>query len=104
MNQTFFLGGQLVVMHKFDFAAMAQAVQDYKVNVLPVVPPVMLALTKSPLTSKFDWSSVEKVIVGAAPTSEELQRAAQAALPNATIYQGFGALIHLAIHRTKLTR
>ena len=43
-----------------------------KVNVLHIVPPVANLLTKSDAVKKFDLSSVEDVVVGAAPMKAEL--------------------------------
>jgi acyl-coenzyme A synthetase/AMP-(fatty) acid ligase len=48
------------------------AIQKYRVQAVPVVPPVALMLAKSPLVDKYDLSSLKRVMVSAAPTKLEV--------------------------------
>lgn len=58
---------------------------------LYVVPPIVVFLGKHPLVSKYDLSSVRKLVCGAAPLSKETQINAQKRLKlNFDIQQGYG--------------
>jgi len=67
-----YVGIQTIMMRKFEFEDFLKAVETYKVTNLTLVPPVVLALAKSPLTDKYDLSSVKEMGCGAAPLSQEL--------------------------------
>ncbi|CAI2172452.1 4263_t:CDS:10 [Funneliformis geosporum] len=67
-----FLGASCVILPKFELEIFCRAIQDYKVNLAPVVPPVVLLLVKSPIARKYDLSSLRLAISAAAPLSKEL--------------------------------
>lgn len=52
------------MMRKFEFEDFLRTVQKYKVTNLTLVPPVVLALAKSPLVDKYDLSSVNEMGCG----------------------------------------
>ena len=85
-----FSGMKVVVMPRFDLPMFLEAVQKYKVTLAPLVPPICVLLAKHPLVEKYDLSSLEKILVGAAPLSAELGDEVEARLPNTTITQGYG--------------
>lgn len=60
------------VMSKFDFIQMLEYTQKYRITFLILVPPVVVAMAKHPITKKFDLSSVEHVGSGAAPLGREV--------------------------------
>jgi 4-coumarate--CoA ligase len=60
------------MMSKFDFLAMLQCVAKFRITDLVLVPPVVVAMVKHPLTKTFDLSSVETVGSGAAPLGREV--------------------------------
>lgn len=80
----------MVLMEKFDFEKMLQAVQKYKVTGIPVSPPLVLALAKSPLVDKYDLSSLEVVGSGGAPLGKEVAEKFKERFPNIEIGQGYG--------------
>jgi acyl-CoA synthetase (AMP-forming)/AMP-acid ligase II len=50
-------------------------IQDYKVNVIPIVPPIVLSLVNNynnPNCSQYDLSSLQFCLISASPLSEEL--------------------------------
>ena len=51
-------GATVVIMPKFELVAMMELVQRYRITVVPVVPPILLALSKSPLVDQYDLSSL----------------------------------------------
>jgi len=79
-----------VVMNKFDLAQYLEMIQKHKATLLHVVPPVILALAKHPLVSKYDLSSLKKVSCGAAPLGKELQEEVEKRIPNSIFQQGYG--------------
>ncbi|XP_051119135.1 4-coumarate--CoA ligase 2-like [Andrographis paniculata] len=83
-------GAAIVLMQKFEISTFLEVIQKYKITFLPLVPPIALAIVKSPLVDKYDLSSVRLVMSGAAPLGKELEDAIRAKLPNAIIGQGYG--------------
>lgn len=84
------LGCCVVIMPKFDIQDMLGAIERFRVTNLPLVPPILLALTKMSIVDKYDLSSLMQVGCGAAPVSKELVTAFRARFPNVTIKQGYG--------------
>jgi 4-coumarate--CoA ligase len=60
------------MMAKFDFVQMLEYVQKYRITFLILVPPVVVAMAKHPITKNYDLSSVENVGSGAAPLGREV--------------------------------
>jgi 4-coumarate--CoA ligase len=60
------------MMPRFDFVEMLTYVAKYRITDLVLVPPVVVAMAKHPLTKTFDLSSVETVGSGAAPLGREV--------------------------------
>ncbi|MQL82879.1 hypothetical protein Taro_015355 [Colocasia esculenta] len=83
-------GATIVVMPKFEVVAMMELVQRYRVTVAPFVPPIVLALVKSPAVDRYDLSSIRIIMYGAAPIGKELEDALRAKIPGAKIGQGYG--------------
>lgn len=71
-------GSTVVVMQKFDFNLYLRVVETHKVDVLHVVPPTVLQLTKSPAVAKFKLHHIKRVFSAAAPLSRELREAFEA--------------------------
>jgi acyl-CoA synthetase (AMP-forming)/AMP-acid ligase II len=82
-------GATVVTLPEFHLEEFLRTVQDYQVNVLPVVPPIVLALAQSPLVDQFDLSSLKKVHCGAAPLSVEVASSASKRLGVGISY-GYG--------------
>ncbi|KAF2474564.1 4-coumarate-CoA ligase-like protein [Lindgomyces ingoldianus] len=72
IHQSLYSGLQLVVMPKFDLEDFCRFIQDYKITFSYVVPPVVLMLSKHPVVSKYDLSSIRMMNSGAAPLTREL--------------------------------
>lgn len=77
----------LVLMGRFDFEKMLEAVERYKVTYMPVSPPLVVALEKSELTQKYDLSSLEYLGCGGAPLGKEVAQRCKARFPNVEIGQ-----------------
>ena len=63
------LGAKLIVMPRFDFVKMMDAIEKFRVTYLTVVPPIIVAMAKHPdvRRGKWDLGSVIQVLTGAAP-------------------------------------
>jgi len=89
MASGFAMGASQVVMPRFDPALCLDLVQRYKVTNLFAVPPALLALAHFPETDKYDRSTLQFIMSGAAPLPLEVAHAAQRAL-GCTVLQGYG--------------
>ena len=89
MNIAVKLGATIVTMPRFDLEEFLTLLQDHKVTRAYLVPPIILALAKHPIVEKYDLSSLEVIMSGAAPLGQELQDAAQSRV-NSVVMQGYG--------------
>lgn len=89
MNVALYAGARLVFMMAFDLQRYLELVAKHKVTRGHVVPPIVLALAKHPLVDKYDVSSIECLMSGAAPLGSEVQSAAAARL-NCVVKQAWG--------------
>lgn len=89
MNLGLWSGATLVVMPRFDLAQYLDLIERYRATMLHVVPPVVLALAKSPALAGRDLSSVRKMFSGAAPLGAELTEQCTARM-NCCLQQGYG--------------
>jgi acyl-CoA synthetase (AMP-forming)/AMP-acid ligase II len=79
----------VVVMPKFDFGQLLKHIQNYRVSLAHLVPPIVLALAKHPIVDKFDLSSMHTIICGAAPLSNDTSIEVAQRL-GVSIRQGYG--------------
>jgi acyl-CoA synthetase (AMP-forming)/AMP-acid ligase II len=63
--------------------------QDYRVTLAHLVPPIVLALSKHPSVDAFDLSSLRMIFSGAAPLGAELARECSERL-GCDVVQGYG--------------
>ncbi|KAL0924167.1 hypothetical protein M5K25_004976 [Dendrobium thyrsiflorum] len=84
------LGQTAVLMERFDFSAMLRAVEKYRVNYMPVSPPLLVAMLKSDEASQSDLSSLESLACGGAPLGREVSERFRARFPAIQIFQGYG--------------
>lgn len=82
-------GATIVTLPRFDLEEFLGVLQNYEINIVPVVPPIVLALAQTPLLDRFDLSKLETLHCGAAPLSVEVARAACERL-GARISYGYG--------------
>lgn len=62
-------GGTMLVLPGFEPAAVMQAIQDYRINCMLLVPTMIYALLDHPRLGEFDLSSLETVFYGASSIS-----------------------------------
>lgn len=81
------VGSGTVIMQEFDVVRFVEVIEKYKVTIVPFLPPMALAIVKSPVVDKYDLSSVRTVVCGAAPLGKELEEAVRFKFPNAKLGQ-----------------
>ncbi|XP_022933955.1 4-coumarate--CoA ligase 2-like isoform X1 [Cucurbita moschata] len=84
------VGAAILIVQKFDINYVVELVGKYKVTIAPLVPPIVLAIAKSPAVGGWEMSSIRLVLSGAAPLGKELEDAFRAKLPDAILGQGYG--------------
>ncbi|KAL5594517.1 hypothetical protein BROUX41_001443 [Berkeleyomyces rouxiae] len=67
-----FSGIPIYIISRFDLELSCQLIQKHRISVLFVAPPIILGLTKSPIVSKYDLTSLRWITSGAAPLTREL--------------------------------
>ncbi|MBI2203669.1 MAG: long-chain-fatty-acid--CoA ligase [Candidatus Rokubacteria bacterium] len=82
-------GVHMVVMERFDPAETCRLIEQERVSIVFVVPPVLVALLQWPEVARVDFSSVRHVMVGAAPVAPELARRFQQ-VTGVKVVQGYG--------------
>ncbi|KAI9257311.1 hypothetical protein BDA99DRAFT_516103 [Phascolomyces articulosus] len=78
------------VLPRFELEQFCATVQNYRITFSCVVPPVLLQLAKSPTVDKYDLSSLDALLSGAAPLDADLAAEAQKRLGNVKIKQAYG--------------
>lgn len=82
-------GVRLVTLARFEPQAFLQALQQYRVTHLAVVPPMLHFLALHPLVGSYDLSSLELVGCGAAPLAGALELKAADRM-RCRVVQGYG--------------
>ena len=89
MNMALGSGATLVTMPRFDLTDFLRTLQDHKITVAFVAPPIVLALAKHPMVDEYDLSSLRFMLSGAAPLDADLAVACAKRLGCAVV-QGYG--------------
>jgi acyl-CoA synthetase (AMP-forming)/AMP-acid ligase II len=89
LNMGLYTGATIVTMPRFELEQFLRAASDYGVTLAHLVPPIVLALSKSPLVDDYKLSRLKTIFSGAAPLDESLTRACIARL-NCQMRQGYG--------------
>lgn len=79
----------LVVMPRFELEPFLEAIARYRVELAPLVPPIMVVLAKHPAVDRYDLSSLKLVMTGAAPLGAEVEEAVARRL-GVIVGQGYG--------------
>jgi acyl-CoA synthetase (AMP-forming)/AMP-acid ligase II len=82
-------GATLVVLPKFELDSYLALIERYRATLLHVVPPVVLALAKSPAAAGRDFSSVRKLFSGAAPLGADVSAQCMQRM-GCVLTQGYG--------------
>jgi acyl-CoA synthetase (AMP-forming)/AMP-acid ligase II len=89
MNLSLAYGAAVVTLPRFELPAFLAAVQEHRITVAHVVPPIVLALANAPVVDDYDLSSLRFVACGAAPLDEAMALRAETRI-GCVVRQGFG--------------
>ena len=89
LNLALYKGGTIVTIPRFELEQFLQIAQQYKLSYMSLVPPLVLALAKSPQVDDYDLSALRMIGSGAAPLGKELEVAVSERL-GCIVYQGYG--------------
>jgi len=89
MNGALRSGATVVTMPRFDLEPFLELMQNHRVTMAYLVPPIVLALAKHPLVASYDLSTLKNILCGAAPLPEAVARACAERL-GCVIRQGYG--------------
>ncbi|MEO3757150.1 4-coumarate--CoA ligase family protein [Mycobacterium sp. B14F4] len=89
LNAALHARARLVVMGSFDLGDFLAHIQNHKVTIAFIAPPVAVALAKHPLIDEYDLSSLNVVMSGAAPLDADLGAAVAQRL-GCRVVQGYG--------------
>ncbi|KAM0800461.1 phenylacetyl-CoA ligase-like protein [Usnea florida] len=90
-HATTYRGDQVISLPKFDLQHLLNSIQNFKINTLFLVPPIIIVMAKNkPTLDKFDLNSVQAIFTGAAPLGAETAQDLQSQYPSWAIRQGYG--------------
>ena len=89
LNAALHARARLIIMPSFDLGDFLGNIQNHKVTIAFIAPPVAVALAKHPLIDEFDLSSLNVVMSGAAPLDADLGHAVANRL-GCRVVQGYG--------------
>ena len=90
-HTSLYRGDSVIVLPKFEMESYLNALQQYKISELFIVPPIIINMVNSrKLLEKYDLSAVSEIFTGAAPLGKETAQALNDMYPNWKIRQGYG--------------
>ncbi len=89
MNLALHIGATVITMTRFELEPCLALMQKYRVTYANVVPPIVLALAKSPVVENYQLGSLRLIFSGAAPLKENIASAASERL-GCQVIQGYG--------------
>tara|TARA_R110002110_G_scaffold31396_1_gene110719 strand:+ start:26103 stop:27860 length:1758 start_codon:yes stop_codon:yes gene_type:complete len=90
MSPSLFIGGKLVLMHKWDPELAMQLIERERLSNAGGVPTIAWQLIEHPARTKYDLSSLENVSYGGAPSAPELVRKIKETFPHSLPGNGWG--------------
>ena len=82
-------GATIVTVPRYDLAQFLDVLERYRVTIAPLVPPLVLALTRAPQVQSHDLSALRIIHCGAAPLAHEIASACRERL-GLEIRYGYG--------------
>ncbi|KAL0919883.1 hypothetical protein M5K25_012008 [Dendrobium thyrsiflorum] len=91
--------GRVVVLRRFELRGFLQALIHHEITFAPIVPPIMLAMVKSPIVDEFDLGGLklQSVMTAAAPLAPELRAAFEEKFPGVEVQEAYGLTEHSCI-------
>jgi acyl-CoA synthetase (AMP-forming)/AMP-acid ligase II len=88
LHAELYLGNTCVIVPAFDFPKFLSYIQNYHMTKSFLVPPIVVRLVKDSLTQKYDLSSLEQVICGAAPLGSDTMALMRSKFKGIVVKQG----------------
>ncbi len=88
-NACFLLGASIVIFAMFDLEEVCKAIEKHKVKGFSAVPAMIHGMLNSPITDKYDLSSLESVGSGSAPIPGAVVEGFKKKF-NADVLEGYG--------------
>jgi acyl-CoA synthetase (AMP-forming)/AMP-acid ligase II len=82
-------GATIVTLPRFEIELFLQALQDWRIELAHVVPPIAIALAKHPAVDHYDLRHLKTLFSGAAPLGPGIGEAVQERL-KVVVKQGYG--------------
>lgn len=82
-------GATVVTLPRYELNQFLEVLEKYKVTIAPLVPPLVLALSRAPEVESHDLSSLRMIHCGAAPLADNVARACSSRL-DCQIRYGYG--------------
>ncbi len=82
-------GACIISLPRFDLEQVLTVLQDHKIRMANIVPPILVAMAKHPIVANYDLSHLKYLFSGAAPLGAELASACEERL-GLTVRQGYG--------------
>ncbi|KAI6197472.1 hypothetical protein M3Y94_01228300 [Aphelenchoides besseyi] len=79
-----------VIMSRYQPQLLLQCIQEYKIQQLHLVPPIVLFLAKSPMIERYNLSSLKTIYCGSAPLGLQLTIEVRDRLKLKSVTQGYG--------------
>jgi len=89
LNATLRMGGTIVLIPRFEAAAVLEQIQRYRCTVLPAAPPIFVAWANTPTVADYDLSSLRIVNSGAAALPVHILKQFQE-ITGVQIQEGYG--------------
>ncbi|EDV29294.1 uncharacterized protein TRIADDRAFT_19929 [Trichoplax adhaerens] len=83
-------GAHLISLERFEPELFLGSIQKYKIKYACLVPPLYVFLAKDPLVEKFDLSSLQETICGAAPLDSDLSQSVKERAKISLLRQAYG--------------
>ncbi|KAI9725422.1 MAG: hypothetical protein M1828_003272 [Chrysothrix sp. TS-e1954] len=90
MNLPIAINAEVIMLPEFTMPSMLRTIQDYGIEEVLLVPPIIIRLVRDPEVEKWDLSCVKRFSSGAAPLSEEVLQLLQKKFPGTGFKQGYG--------------
>ena len=89
LNYGLYKHATIITLPRFDLERCLQILQNYKVTIAHLVPPIIRQLAQHPIVEKYNVSTLRRIRSGAAPLDEGTAHAASARL-GCPVVQGYG--------------
>ncbi len=90
LNYSLASGATIVTMPHFDLETFLSRIENHKITRIHVVPPIVLALAKQSVVSKYNLTSLRVITSSAAPLSSQLISECKQRIGNCVVKQIYG--------------